>query len=462
MADVLNFLPLRVETVDDIRARIDADVNAGLDPDDEAWIDTTEGSFYYDITQALILELERLWDFAATDVVAASLVEYAWGDYLDDHGATVGVPRKEAVAATGEVTFTGTDDVLIPIGTEVATVQTDPDEEPIAYVTTDSGVIAGGSVTLPVQAVEEGTAGNVPAAAVELLLSPVENISEVTNAEAITGGADPETDEAYRERLRLANTAAQGGGSIADYERWALGWPGVGNVRVVPLWNGPGTVRVIVTDEDNNPVSAAIKEGLQDYLDPYSAETELDGGVTLPNATITVLDTTGFAASGRIYVGSQLVEYTGKTATTFTGCTGGSGSIPDGTAVIQHGEGRGQAPVGHIVTVDTPATLTVDISATVTPRDGYSIDGAGGTIALDAEIEAVLRDYVDNLPPGGEDPPGSESPVGSGFVLLQRVEGRIVQVAGVYNISDVEINGVADDLAVGALQVPALGTVTLS
>jgi hypothetical protein len=48
---------------------------------------------------------------------------------------------------------------------------------------------------------------------------------------------------------------------------------------------------------------------------------------TLPLATIVADSTVGFASSGTIYVGGQAVTYTGKTATSFTGCSGGSGAF---------------------------------------------------------------------------------------------------------------------------------------
>ena len=64
-----------------------------------------------------------------------------------------------------------------------------------------------------------------------------------------------------------------------------------------------------------------------------SAVAAASAGQALPQATITVGSTAGFLAAGYILVpvtGAavvQLVAYTGKTATTFTGCTGGSGTI---------------------------------------------------------------------------------------------------------------------------------------
>lgn len=54
------------------------------------------------------------------------------------------------------------------------------------------------------------------------------------------------------------------------------------------------------------------------------AETVLDGSTLELNATtITVKDTSAFAASGTIHIGTERIDYTGKTATTFTGCTRG-------------------------------------------------------------------------------------------------------------------------------------------
>ena len=55
-----------------------------------------------------------------------------------------------------------------------------------------------------------------------------------------------------------------------------------------------------------------------------------DGG----SSTINVSDTTGLPASGTVYlrttVGIQTIAYTGKTASTLTGCTGGHGTLHTG------------------------------------------------------------------------------------------------------------------------------------
>ena len=46
------------------------------------------------------------------------------------------------------------------------------------------------------------------------------------------------------------------------------------------------------------------------------------------DTTLTVTSTTGFAASGTVYVGTETVTYTGTTATEFTGCTRGAYGSP--------------------------------------------------------------------------------------------------------------------------------------
>lgn len=63
------------------------------------------------------------------------------------------------------------------------------------------------------------------------------------------------------------------------------------------------------------------------------ALTALSSSVTLPLATIPVVSTAQFAATGSGFVGGQPISWTGKTASTLTGCTGGTGTIASGTPV---------------------------------------------------------------------------------------------------------------------------------
>ena len=82
-----------------------------------------------------------------------------------------------------------------------------------------------------------------------------------------------------------------------------------------------------------------------------SATTTLNGALNSSATTITVVSTTGFAASGAICIEGEYITYSGVTSTTFTGCTRGYNSTAaahdSGTSVFQYvgatGWGQGAA-----------------------------------------------------------------------------------------------------------------------
>jgi hypothetical protein len=114
---------------------------------------------------------------------------------------------------------------------------------------------------------------------------------------------------------------------------------------------------------------------LQLSLSPYS--TAVATAVALPAAIIYATSTTGFPSSGNITIDGQTIAYTGVTAgskPSFTGCTGGTGSINVGDTVL-----------GALTT--TSATFT-GVPATVDASGGtFPTTFAGGntlTLAYDS------------------------------------------------------------------------------
>lgn len=65
----------------------------------------------------------------------------------------------------------------------------------------------------------------------------------------------------------------------------------------------------------------------------YAPATTISAAASLPSATLTVSDTTNFPSTGNLSVGANTIAYTGKTGTTFTGCTGGTGSVVVGDRI---------------------------------------------------------------------------------------------------------------------------------
>lgn len=296
--DLLDFLPLFPDDDEEtILARMREWANEGLDPVEDAdrWVDTREGSHWHVNAVPAARELARLYDLAGTEVPMSGFPVWAWGEYLDDHAEVQDIVRLAATRAVGEATFTGPAGTAIPAGAVVGVEPTEPDADVPEYEVTVGGVIPGvagvdpdASVTLPIRALDTGEAGNVGADAITVLSTPIAGAT-VTNEDATRDGSEVETDEALRERVLVAYIG-KGAGNRRDYERWARAWEGVGRATVIPLWNGPGTVKVIVTAADGSPLSPETVAALQADLDPNPG---LADGQAPVGARVTVETATG-------------------------------------------------------------------------------------------------------------------------------------------------------------------------
>lgn len=439
MADFLDFLPLFPdEDEETIRVRWDAWANESLDPvaDAERWTDTRVGSFFQVVTEPGVREAARTYE-RMTEAVAAAVLIYSWGEYLDDHAEGRGVERLAAAFASGEVTFSGPAGTVISAGVSVTAPPASPDDEPPTFEVVTGGVVAaGGSVTLAVRASEAGSGGNLAAGALTVAETPLPEGVTLSNALSMAGGTEPETDEALITRI-LISLQDRGSANVVSYRSWALEEEGVGKVTVIPLFAGAGTVLVVIRTPAGGPASGEVIDRLWDRLDPPRAGTSLTAAVTLPVATLPVASTGGFRDSGWASIGDELVSYTGKTATSLTGCAGGTGSYVIGARVDQRGRGGGVAPVGHHVVVRTAVDLPVTVSATVEPQPGHSLSGSGGTVAIAGDIEASVAAYVEAVEPGGE-------------IVHARVLGAIASVPGVHDVGVVRVNGGAVNVAVSA------------
>ncbi|KHF35867.1 Baseplate J-like protein [Paenibacillus sp. P1XP2] len=189
---------------------------------------------------------------------------------LDLRTAEHGIARREAVAASGIVLFTGKPGTLVPEGTFVATPTDEVSgESSVEYVTTTAVVLDGSGVgTATIRAVVPGKNGNVPAGVINVMSSSVSGISSVSNPEPTKSGADTESDQSLLERF-YAKIRSQGtSGNKVQYMQWANEIAGVGGVEVVPLWKGPGTVGLYILDTDKRAASPEIIDAVQNHIDP--------------------------------------------------------------------------------------------------------------------------------------------------------------------------------------------------
>lgn len=235
-------------------------------------LDKTEGSIPWDAIAPVAIELVLASGWAK-EVLRRAFVQTTFGVYLTYKAEENGLQRRPAVAARtagNDVLFTGDPGSPIPAGYLVSTESTEA--TPAKIYRTLSAVVIGenGEARVGVEALEPGVIGNAPIGAIRHLAEPLPGIKSVTNLAPIEGGVDEESDETLRQRTLEENRREEGDGNITDYTAWAKQVSGVGNVLVEPLWQGEGTVRVIILDPEGRPAPQPTIDAVQQHLDPMS------------------------------------------------------------------------------------------------------------------------------------------------------------------------------------------------
>lgn len=220
-------------------------------------IDKREGSILFDALAPAAYELAQAY-FELDNFLRLPFIDTSEGEYLTRICSQFGIKRKDAAAAVKTGTFTGSTGAAfnVPIGSRFGI-------DGIVYAATAK--IADGVYEMTCET--PGIAGNAPSG--DLL--PIDNISGLGAAKlssaSIIPGADVETDESLRQRnlAKIRNPSTSG--SVSDYKLWALSVDGVGGVKVFPLWDGAGTVKVVIADTDKRPASQELIERAAEYIE---------------------------------------------------------------------------------------------------------------------------------------------------------------------------------------------------
>ncbi|HEY1029744.1 MAG TPA: baseplate J/gp47 family protein [Pseudomonas sp.] len=180
------------------------------------------------------------------------------------HLHSVGVPRRQAGTASGSVIFTGTAGAVLDAGT---LTQVDG----LEYRTTQDATLVGGAATVEVEARAAGSAGSQAAGVQMTLVSPVlgVNATATVGAAGITGGADIETFDSWRDRIMRRRARIPRGGAEGDWAEWALQVPGVTRAWEDPMGMGPGTIviRIMADDAADGPMpSLQLLQEVFDYI----------------------------------------------------------------------------------------------------------------------------------------------------------------------------------------------------
>ncbi len=194
----------------------------------------------------------------------AMLENRTYGDTATEEDLTKrcmerGVFRKEATKATllGSFTDRSGNGCPVPIGMRF-------NLEELNYIVIEKTEIEGQYL---LECETAGEAGN------QYLgdLTPItylEGLAKGVLIELLTEGEDKESDESLRKRYYSSFNTDTFGGNIEDYKVKVMALKGVGGVKVTPVWNGGGTVKLTIVDGNfNAPIEGEIAK-IQQVIDP--------------------------------------------------------------------------------------------------------------------------------------------------------------------------------------------------
>ncbi|HEH6787425.1 TPA: baseplate J/gp47 family protein, partial [Clostridioides difficile] len=114
--------------------------------------------------------------------------------------------------------------------------------------------------------------------------------------------------------------------------------------------------------------------------------------------------------------------------------------------IQNQGEGLGLAPIGHRVTVEGVTSTTINISAEITYKSGYTWENIK-TIA-----EEAINDYLNELNMSWEDEENL-------IVRISQIETRLLSIDGVLDITNTMINEVKSNLIIDSNSIVVRGEV---
>lgn len=157
------------------------------------------------------------------------------------------------------------------------------------YVATEFIEENEGSYYYQMQCETAGTLGNKYFGA----LSSIEYIDKDLEGEIVElliPADDEEDTEALRKRYFNSFEGSSFGGNIQDYREKTNAIDGVGGTVPIPVWNGGGTVKLIIIDSEYNVASPTLVQAVQEAIDPSPQGT--GSGIAPIGHTVTVVSAT--------------------------------------------------------------------------------------------------------------------------------------------------------------------------
>ncbi|WP_079908282.1 baseplate J/gp47 family protein [Paenibacillus sp. 32352] len=250
--------------------------------------------------------LSKAWQ-NTEDVYYSAYPNTAEGVSLFRLGPYAGITQLPATRATTELIITGTPNYTVKAGFRASYGS-------IVFETTrDINLGDSGSEKAPIQALEYGRTGNVPAGTITTIVNPSEHVFSVTNPTPATGGREVETPKEFRERFSIS-TDGMGKGTLSSIRAALLKTKGVRAATVVENYqtvkdaNGrpPKSFEAYVLGGAAQDIGETIFNNKAAGIEPYGTES------------VTVIDDAGFEHTMKFSYAAEIPIYLKMTVTTNT------------------------------------------------------------------------------------------------------------------------------------------------
>lgn len=283
-------------------------------------VDQRQGSIIYDALApaATMLAQESL---SMGNLVRSTYTSTAPGEFLDYKAPERGQSRQQATTAQVMAKFLDVDGnpvTSVEVGDQFASLG----DEPVFYHVTKLNE----DLTADMLAEETGTRPNGYLGQV-LPITPNDSLSWAEVMSVSVPAKDAETDDHLRERLLSPDAYNAYGGNVADYLDMLSKIEDVGAGQVYPVWQGGGTVKLVIVNNELRGASELLVKQVKQTIDPLEFE----------------------------------------------------------------GQGYGLAPIDHKVTIVAPAEVKVNIESTVMTDSSTSVSGVEGAIKAGIESYFAKR-----------------------------------------------------------------------
>lgn len=235
-------------------------------------LDKREGSIVYNALAPVALELAQAYSDLDRYLEYAFVSQSTPDVYIEKRANEIGIKRKQPTKAIKKARFYDNENKLMDIPLNSRFSMDGVNFKAISKI--DRGVFA-------MECEKEGSIGN----SLKGTLTPIEYINNLSKGEIdeiLEYGLEMETGQELYSRIIEKEQNPTTSGNPNHYKQWALEVKGVGKCKVFPLWNGQGTVKVVIVDDARKSPSQTLIDKVYSYIEdkrPIGPKITVKGAV---------------------------------------------------------------------------------------------------------------------------------------------------------------------------------------